>query len=388
MTRKVVVEMGGGVLDTAGGAEGHLFDDVCDIEAEAAAVAVEILDHGRHILEGNDDLGNAVIFEQVENVAQDGFVDKGNHGLGTPNREGTQPGAFTAGHDYGFHNQRLVASGQWSVVSVQWRVLSTIHEPLRLNGRPGIVALARQRQRILTISQQIDNATTKGFLFGGVEKQIQGALQRVGADETLQQFQVGEQLFLDRFTGELPDHGAQLILMMEADAVVNGPHTLIVAIETVTGLAVGVVDEIVEERKAAQGGGIAGIFAHIKVVDIRITFDEKLDAARPARPVTQDGGRHDGPAESLADEKGGGLALTEGADREIPEGIFAAARFVDGGDLLLTVMNHCEEGVVGTVRQQSFLFDFTFYERAYYLVVGRRSRQTGALVLVHDAAVV
>ena len=101
---KGVVEMGGGVLDPAGGAEGHFFDDVCDIEAEAAAVAVEVLDHGGHILEGNDDLGDAVISDQVENMAEDGFVDQGDHRFGAPNREGTQAGAFTAGHDNGFHS--------------------------------------------------------------------------------------------------------------------------------------------------------------------------------------------------------------------------------------------------------------------------------------------
>ena len=40
----------------------------------------------------------------------------------------------------------------------------------------------------------------------------------------LKRRQVGEQTFLNGFAGKLPDNGAQLILMMEADAVVDGPH--------------------------------------------------------------------------------------------------------------------------------------------------------------------
>ena len=123
-------------------------------------------------------------------------------------------------------------------------------------------------------------------------------------------------------------------------------------------------------------------------MDVGIAVDEELDAARPARPVAQDGGRHDAPTEGLADDKGGGLALAEGAGGEVPEGILAAARFVDGGDLLPAVM-HCDQKcIVGAVWQQPLLFDFPFYERAHDLVVGRRRRRAGARVLVDDDGVV
>ena len=60
--------MGGGVLDTAGGAERHLLDDVGDTETKGAAVTVEVLDHGGEILKGDDDLGNAVVFEQLKDM--------------------------------------------------------------------------------------------------------------------------------------------------------------------------------------------------------------------------------------------------------------------------------------------------------------------------------
>ena len=154
------------------------------------------------------------------------------------------------------------------------------------------------------------------------------------------------------------------------------------------GLAVGVVDEIVEEGQTAQGRGVAGILAHIEIVYVRITLDEELDAARPPRPVAQDGGGHEAPTEGLADDKGGGLALAESARREIPQRILAAAGFVDGRNLVLVVMNDCQKGVVGAVWQQSFLFDFAFCQRVQYLAGRSRGRPLAARALVHDAAVV
>ena len=399
---KGVVEMGGGVLDTAGGAEGHILDDIGDFEAEATAVAIEVLDHGGHILESNDDLGNAVIFEQLENMAEDRFVDKGYHRLGTPNRQGAQAGAFTAGHDYGSHNLCPVTNGQWSVASgLRWPQV-TGNWPLRLYRRPGIVALVIGWQGILARSEQFADATAQGILFGNAEKQIQGALHWVGVNEMLQRLQVGEQPLLNGFSGELPDNSTQLVLMVEADTVVDGPHmrarrfppptgnrkSTMISIKTVAGLAVGVVDEIVEEGQTAQGRGVTGILAHIEIVYVRITLDEELDAARPPRPVAQDSGGHEAPTEGLADDKGGGLALAEGARRKIPQRILAAAGFVDGRNLVLVVMNDCQKGVVGAVWQQSFLFDFAFCQRAQYLAGRSRGQPLAARALVHDAAVV
>ena len=159
------------------------------------------------------------------------------------------------------------------------------------------------------------------------------------------------------------------------------------SIEAVAGLAVGVVDEIVEECEAAQGGGIAGVLAHIEVVYVGVTLDEELDAAGSARSVAQDGGRHEAPTECFADDKGGGLALAEGAGRKVPERVFAAARFVDGRDLVLVVMHGCKKGVVRAVGQQSFFFDSTFCQRAQYFSVRGRCR-AAAPVLIYVAAVV
>jgi len=383
-----VVEMGGGVFDTASGAERHLLDDIGDIETEGAAVTVEVLDHGGQILEGDDDLGNAVVFEQLKNMTEDRLVDKRDHRLGAPNRQGTQAGAFTAGHDYGFHSLCPVTVGQWSVArGLRWPLVKG-SRPLPLYGRPGIVSLVNGRRWVVAGRKQLADAAAQGVQFGSAEKQAERAVHGAGVDEMLKRRKVGEQAFLDSFAGKLPDNGAQLVLMMEADAVVDGPHMrarrfpppaydrkpAVMSIEAVAGLAVGVVDEVVEECEAAQGGGIAGVLAHIEVVYVGITLDEELDAAGPARSVAEDGGRYEAPTEGFADDKGGGFALAEGAGREIPERIFAASRFVDGGNFVLMVMYGCQEGVVGAVGQETFFFNSAFCQRAQYLSVGGRGR--------------
>lgn len=254
----------------------------------------------------------------------------------------------------------------------------------------------------MTVGEQFVNAAAQGIEFGDAEKQIEGTVYRFGIDETLQRLQVCEQLFLDWFAGELPDNGAQLILMMEADAVVDGPHVgvrrfappagdgepAVLAVKTVAGLAVGIVDEEVEEGQAAQCGGVAGILAHIEVVEFRVALDEKLDAARPARTIAQDGWGHEAPTEGFADDEGCGLPLAKRAGREIPQGIFAAAGLVDGGDLVLLMMDGSQKGVVGAVWQEPFFFDCAFRQGADNLCGCGRGRPATVPVRVLDATVV
>ena len=175
---KGVVEMGGGVSDTAGGAERHLLDDIGDIETKGAAVTVEVLDHGGQILERDDDLGNAVILEQLQDMTEDRFVDKGDHRLGTPNRQGTQAGAFSAGHDYGFHSLCPVTVGQWSVArGLRWPLVKG-NRPLPLYGRPGIVSLVNGRRWIVAGREQLADAAAQGVQFRRAEKQAERAVHR------------------------------------------------------------------------------------------------------------------------------------------------------------------------------------------------------------------
>ena len=176
--------MGGGVLDAAGGAKRHLFDDISDIETESAAVTVEVLDHRRQILEGNDDLGNAVIFEQLKNMAEDRLVDKRDHRLGTPNRQWTQAGAFPAGHDYGFHSLCPVTVGRWSVAGgLRWKLAKGNWTPL--DGRPGIVPLVNGRRWILAGTEQLTDAAAQSIQLRSTEQQVERTVHRTGVDEIL-----------------------------------------------------------------------------------------------------------------------------------------------------------------------------------------------------------
>ena len=75
--------------------------------------------------------------------------------------------------------------------------------------------------------------------------------------------QVGDQpgqclgmLRLDRVPGPAPQHGAQLVLGVQADAVVDPAHRPVGADEHVSALAVGVVEHRVQHRHPAQLGPV------------------------------------------------------------------------------------------------------------------------------------
>jgi len=103
-----VVEQALGELDRAGGAERHVLDAVVQAHAERLAVAEVVLDHVGEVLQRNHDLGDAVPFQEQQDVLHHRAIDDGDHRLGPAYRQGPQPRALATGHDDRFHGHLLL----------------------------------------------------------------------------------------------------------------------------------------------------------------------------------------------------------------------------------------------------------------------------------------
>ncbi len=98
------VEMRLGELDRAAGAERLRLDQVADRQADAAAVAEDVLDAARLVVEAEDHLVEpGDLLEQVDLVVQERAVEDRDDGLRRVERERPEPRAFTAGEEDGLH---------------------------------------------------------------------------------------------------------------------------------------------------------------------------------------------------------------------------------------------------------------------------------------------
>ncbi len=92
-------------LYAPGGAEGRIFDAVANAQAVRRAVAEVVLDHRCEVLNGDDDLGDPVGLQEIEDVLHDGLVDDGDQRLGPANGKGTQARTLATGHYDGLHGR-------------------------------------------------------------------------------------------------------------------------------------------------------------------------------------------------------------------------------------------------------------------------------------------
>jgi hypothetical protein len=160
-----------------------------------------------------------------------------------------------------------------------------------------------------------------------------------------------EQIVWNGLSAEIPKHGAEFVLLVEADPVIDGEEFAGLFLEEdVTALAVGVVDEQVEEDDGLEEQFFLG--REIKVVIVGVVRDELLERACAVRPLLAQ--RREGnevKAERLADEVGGNFAQGEGVLLEIPKRLFAARGFIDGGIFLVFVCDFDEKSVVRAKRE-------------------------------------
>ena len=102
--------------------------------------------------------------------------------------------------------------------------------------------------------------------------------------------------------------------------------------QEVAGLPIGVVDDRVEQRDAAQAGIVP--VDHVDDVGRRIDLDPGLEHALAGRAVAQERRRHDAPAERLRDEERGDLAPRQRADREVEQRPLAGGRLPDREEVI------------------------------------------------------
>jgi hypothetical protein len=127
-----------------------------------------------------------------------------------------------------------------------------------------------------------------------------------------------EQVVGNGLPAEIPNHSAELVLLMEADPVIDGEEFMgPVLEENVTALAVGVVDEQVEEGDGFEKWFFLG--REVEVVMVRVVRDELLErACAVGTLLAQRRERDNVEAERLTDDVGGDLAQGKGVLLEIP----------------------------------------------------------------------
>jgi len=134
--------------------------------------------------------------------------------------------------------------------------------------------------------------------------------------------------------------------------VINRPEFVRRVEEDVTALSVGVVGEQVEEDDGLEA--LLVIRTEVEVVIVGIVGDVLLERAGAERTVAQDGEGDEAKTERLAEKIRGDLAQREGAFWKVPQGLFAARRFVDGLDGFARVRHVREKGVVRAKHELAF----------------------------------
>src|SRR4030067_1832932 len=118
---------------------------------------------------------------------------------------------------------------------------------------PGVGA-AGAGTRKAGLLEQLSRSTVQGLDFRRAEQALQSLVQQPSRLKLPPQLlHVPQQVFRNGLFLEIPDHGAQLVLLMETCPVVDEPQVIVIIQDHVPAFAVGVVDEHVEECRRAQG---------------------------------------------------------------------------------------------------------------------------------------
>jgi hypothetical protein len=99
----LVLELLHGVADRAGRAERGLLGRVHHADAELRPVAEVVADGVGQEGDGDDDVLEAVLLQELDDVLHHRPVGDGHHRLGLVGRQRAQAGALTTRHDHGFH---------------------------------------------------------------------------------------------------------------------------------------------------------------------------------------------------------------------------------------------------------------------------------------------
>src|SRR5262245_23030357 len=117
----------------------------------------------------------------------------------------------------------------------------------------------------------------------------------------------------DRLALKVPDYGAQLVVDVERETLVDAPDATVGVVEAVTALAVCIVGQPVKHGDTLHLLDVSVLEG--EVVLRRVVLDEELEhaVAHFEAVAADDGGRDEMPADGLADNESGVLALEERA---------------------------------------------------------------------------
>src|SRR5262249_54695661 len=125
---KWLLEHALGVFYAAGGAQRLILKAILDMHAMRRTIAKVILDDIGKVLDSDDDLGDAMNLEQLDDMPHHLAIDDRHHWFGTVNRQGTQARAFASGHHNSFHGGAPLVHG-WRLAL--GRVTSSIARRMR-----------------------------------------------------------------------------------------------------------------------------------------------------------------------------------------------------------------------------------------------------------------
>jgi len=141
--------------------------------------------------------------------------------------------------------------------------------------------------------------------------------------------EIGAQGIGEWFAREIPDHGAEFGIFVEADPMIDQPEMAVVSFEDMAAFAVGVIDDEIKESSGAEALAVFG--REVEVVVVFVVRHVKLERTWAERAIfSKDGGGDKLPAELFADEVGGDFAQGEGGGGEVPERALSANGFVNG----------------------------------------------------------
>ena len=151
----------------------------------------------------------------------------------------------------------------------------------------------------------------------------------------------------ERRSHPAPEDCSQLGLARERHAVVDAVHVAVRERQEVADLAVGVVDDGIEDGHPPEARIIAD--DELDPVDRIVGMDPLLDHALAERSVPQDRRWHDRPTHGLGDEERRDFPAGERADREVEERSLCDRGLVDGMERLRQVrmVNQHDERLVG-----------------------------------------
>ena len=102
--QKGVVKILPGVGNAARRAQGRLLDGIADTHAHGTAVSEVILNHAGHVLQRDDDFGDPVVAQKLQDVSEHHLVHQRQHRLGATHSQRAQPRACAACHHDSFHS--------------------------------------------------------------------------------------------------------------------------------------------------------------------------------------------------------------------------------------------------------------------------------------------